>query len=109
MNKFSMFLTFGTFSFIAIIAIICRLYPQFVIPTATVSSWFRGLEKNKFYNGLPNSWHLIGWAVDIVPARQEYIEKLRPWFNDIIIHDMGSGEHIHAEFDLKKYIKSWLS
>lgn len=75
-------------------------------PGLVVTSVKRSPEKNKAANGVPNSYHLTGDAVDMVgpkgqpPTREQFIkvrDAVAPYGYEALLHDKGSGLHIHIE------------
>lgn len=101
LNKLLLYSFFGLIFFWLAVALAVRLYPTFFIPGFKVTSWFRSTEKNLGVGGVPNSLHLIGWAVDGSPNDDSVIQKLKHFYNDIIIYPT----FVHAEFDIKKILK----
>jgi hypothetical protein len=59
----------------------------------TITSWYRSPWKNENVGGLKTSWHLIGWAWDILPVNQDSINKI----TKLGLHYLNEENHIHIQ------------
>lgn len=68
----------------------------------TPTSGLRSSEENSAVNGVPNSGHLTGRSMDYV-GNQDQMEAGRQWAlangaTEALIHDAGSGVHLHISY-----------
>ncbi len=85
---------FSVLAAILAVAVVTRLLAA-TIPDALVTSWWRSWNKNESLraNGsAPFSAHLLGWAVDLIPANPATEEAARSRFPFVY----PEGDHIHA-------------
>lgn len=78
----------------------CRLLES-AHPNLRQTSRYRGVHDNERVGGAPGSKHLIGMATDYGAATmgelyeaQETANRLGFW---TIVHDKGSGSHLHVQ------------
>ena len=78
----------------------CR-YIVAACPYLSETSGYRSEARNSFVGGNPASKHLLGMARDFVAPRTEQLQvaaevahELGLWF---IVHDKGSGDHLHVQ------------
>lgn len=86
------FKLFSLLSFLTDCFFLRQKYPY------SVTSWFRTIKRNKMIGGLPDSKHLTGFAIDIVPdLPKDYWEEIategRKFGLEMIVED----DHIHIE------------
>lgn len=60
---------------------------------ATVTSWWRSPFRNTEVGGRPGSLHVLGWAVDLVPASSDVEDAARAAGFPVVVNE---GNHIHA-------------
>lgn len=60
---------------------------------ATVTSWWRTPWRNAEVGGRGGSLHVLGWAVDLVPASPDIEEAARAVGFPVVVNE---GNHIHA-------------
>lgn len=71
-------------------ALIVRGFASLV--PGSITSWYRTPAHNAEIGGLEGSMHLIGWAVDFVPANADVENSARQYF-PIVVNEVN---HIHA-------------
>ena len=59
----------------------------------TVTSWWRSPWHNKAVGGRSGSIHILGWAVDLVPATEEVEAAARAAGFPVVVNE---GDHVHA-------------
>lgn len=78
------------FLFIVGMAVLLRVILYF-IPGIRITSWYRTPEKNREVGGARRSAHLLGWAADIIPVREDVENMLRRFFPFVL----NEADHIH--------------
>lgn len=63
----------------------------------SVTSWFRTEHRNKVVGGKPNSHHLTGLAVDIVPDREEEKADIIQTASSLGLVAIDEYNHIHIQ------------
>lgn len=76
--------------FLSIVLSVCLQY------SCSVTSWIRTPSRNELIGGVPNSYHLYGAAVDVVPdkGQEEIIAKA---FRDSGLAVKVYKDHIHVQ------------
>ena len=92
MTKYLLILTLIVFG----VAVLGLILIKILIPTATVTSWFRTYEHNKAIGSrFPvNSRHLIGWGYDVVPPSQVNWNGMKAIFPKVEME----ADHIHGQW-----------
>ena len=69
-----------------------------------VTSGFRSVAHNAEVGGVPGSLHTKGLAFDMVGSNDQ-MQKAKAWaesrkdlFQEVLVHDVGSGSHLHLGF-----------
>ena len=82
--------------FLQLVFLIVSLAPD--SSTVRVSSFLRTREQNDSVGGRPNSFHLVGLAIDLVGAATALSWILRLW--QVLGFDgVDEGDHVHLELD----------
>ena len=64
----------------------------------SVTCWVRTPKRNKLKGGLPNSWHVSGFAVDVVPDTWPAIPSgLLINIKAVGLHYLVEDDHIHIQ------------
>lgn len=84
--------------FLAWIILLCRRH------NASVTSWIRSPKRNAIVGGLPESRHLDGCAVDVVPdnpaSYPAIAAEARAAGLDVLVHK----GHAHIELDRRNHV-----
>lgn len=82
----------------AAVQFLCRLVSLYELQPFSVSSWLRTPAHNTAVGGHPQSLHLAGLAVDLVPDNNGTIDTLAAHAHACGLHYETADDHLHVQF-----------
>jgi hypothetical protein len=76
------------------VALLLQRYP------GSVTSWFRSPARNAQVGGVPNSWHLLGLAIDVVFDEETDTDRASGLALRLGLEVHNEGDHYHFECPL---------